>query len=72
MLVKVYTFIFPADFIILDYEEDHDIPIILGRPFLVTGRIIIDMRKGELTMRVQDQEITFNVFKAMKLPDDPE
>ncbi|KAF7810615.1 uncharacterized protein G2W53_037358 [Senna tora] len=64
--------ILPADFIVLDYEEDKNVPIILGRPFLATGRTIIDVQKGELTMRVQDQEVKFNVFKAMKLPRETE
>ncbi|XP_062118694.1 uncharacterized protein LOC133832349 [Humulus lupulus] len=50
VLVQVDKFIFPADFIILDYEEDRDVPIILGRPFLATGRTIIDVKKGELTI----------------------
>ena len=71
-MVKVDKFIFPADFIILDYEEDKNIPIILGRPFLATGKTLIDVQKGELTMRVHDQEVTFNVFKAMKFPADEE
>ena len=69
VLVKVDKFIFPADFIVIDMEEDAEVPIILGRPFLATGRTIIDVKKGELTMRVQDQEVTFNVFKAMNFPD---
>ncbi|KAJ9556723.1 hypothetical protein OSB04_011337 [Centaurea solstitialis] len=56
VLVRVDKFIFPADFIILDCEVDTDNPIILGRPFLATGRTLIDVQKGELTMRVQDQE----------------
>ncbi|KAF7839991.1 uncharacterized protein G2W53_008473 [Senna tora] len=56
VLVKVDKLILPADFIVLDYEEDKSVPIILGRPFLATGRTIIDVQKGELTMRVQDQE----------------
>ena len=43
MLVKVEKFIFPADFIVLDMEEDTEIPIILGRPFLATGKAMIDM-----------------------------
>ena len=43
VLVKVDKFIFPTDFIVLDMEEDKEIPIILGKPFLVTGRPIIDM-----------------------------
>ena len=37
VLVKVDKFIFPADFIVLDMEEDTNVPIILGRPFLATG-----------------------------------
>ncbi|XP_063942363.1 uncharacterized protein LOC135150149 [Daucus carota subsp. sativus] len=72
VLVKVDKLIFPADFVILDFEEDKKIPIILGRPFLATGRTLIDVQKGELTMRVQDQMVTFNVFNAIKLPSDEE
>ncbi|KAI4384140.1 hypothetical protein MLD38_009904 [Melastoma candidum] len=68
--VKVDRFIFPADFVILDYEEDREVPIILGRPFLATGRTLIDVQKGELTMRVHDQEVTFNMDKAMKMPNE--
>ncbi|KAI3673298.1 hypothetical protein L6452_39415 [Arctium lappa] len=66
ILVKVDKFIFPADFLVLDYEEDKDVPIILGRPFLATGRTLIDVQKGELTMRVNYQQVTFNVFKSLK------
>ncbi|XP_063946059.1 uncharacterized protein LOC135151507 [Daucus carota subsp. sativus] len=47
VLVKVDKFIFPADFIVLDYEADREVPIILGRPFLATGRTLIDMCKTE-------------------------
>ncbi|XP_062089538.1 uncharacterized protein LOC133796074 [Humulus lupulus] len=72
VLVQVDKFIFPADFIILDYEADREVPIILGRPFLATGRTLIDMQNGEITMRVNDQQITFSVFKAMKFPDEVE
>ncbi|XP_038880374.1 uncharacterized protein LOC120072024 [Benincasa hispida] len=51
VLVKVDNFIFPVDVIILDYEADRDVPIILGRPFLTTGKVLIDVHKGELAMR---------------------
>ena len=44
MLVKVNKFIFPIDFIVLDIEEDKEIPIIFGRPFLATGRAMIEVR----------------------------
>ncbi|XP_039129088.1 uncharacterized protein LOC120265278 [Dioscorea cayenensis subsp. rotundata] len=68
VLVKIDKFIFPADFIVLDMEEDKDIPILLGRPFLATGRALIDVQKGELCLRVQEEEVTFNVFDAIKYP----
>ncbi|KAI3678549.1 hypothetical protein L6452_37845 [Arctium lappa] len=70
VLVQVDKFIFPTDFIILGFEADKDIPILLGRPFLATGRTLIDVQKGELTMRLQDQKVTFNVFNSLKYPDD--
>ncbi|KAL5539546.1 hypothetical protein UlMin_045339 [Ulmus minor] len=51
---------------------DMEVPIILGRPFLATGRALIDVHNGELTMRVQDEKVTFNVFQAMKFPNEVE
>ena len=54
ILVKVDKFIFLADFIVLNMEEDKEIPIIFGRPFLVTGRVMIDVQRGELKLRVQN------------------
>ena len=68
VLVKVDKFIFPADFIVLDMEEDKEIPIILGRPFLATGRAMIDVQRGELKLRVQEDEVKFNVFEAVRHP----
>nr|XP_016442294.1 PREDICTED: uncharacterized protein LOC107767721 [Nicotiana tabacum] len=68
VLVRVGKFILPADFIILDYEAYEEVPIILGRPFLATGGVIIDVRAGKLKMRIDDEEVTFNVYKALKLP----
>lgn len=55
VLVKIDKFIFPADFIVLDMEEDGDIPLILGRPFLATGRTLIDVQQGKHILRVQDE-----------------
>ncbi|XP_019240138.1 PREDICTED: uncharacterized protein LOC109220128, partial [Nicotiana attenuata] len=68
VLVQVGSFIFPADFIILDYEPDQEVPFILGRPFLATGRAIIDVCEGKTTMRVGDRVEVFNVYRALKLP----
>ncbi|KAK4716342.1 hypothetical protein R3W88_014680 [Solanum pinnatisectum] len=61
ILVKVDRFIFPADFVILDCEIDAEIPIILGRPFLVTGRALVDVESRELKFPVNEDEVTFNV-----------
>ena len=66
VLVKVDKVIFPADFIVVDMEEDKEIPIILGRPFLAIGRAMIDLRKGELKLRVRDDEVRFSVFNATR------
>ncbi|XP_015949433.1 uncharacterized protein LOC107474321 [Arachis duranensis] len=63
LLVKVDKFIFPADFVILDLNEEGGDSIILGRPFLATARAIIDVEHGELTLRVHDERITLNVFQ---------
>ena len=67
-LVKVDKFIFSTYFIILDMEEDKEIPIILGRPYLATSRAMIDVQRGELKLRVQNDEIKFNVFEVVRHP----
>ncbi|XP_060969928.1 uncharacterized protein LOC133037122 [Cannabis sativa] len=68
VLVKVDKSIFPADFIVLNMEEDSNVPIILGRPFLATGQALIDVQKGELKLRVQGEEVVFNVLKVVTFP----
>ncbi|XP_022894041.1 uncharacterized protein LOC111408526 [Olea europaea var. sylvestris] len=68
MLIKVEKFIFPTNFLMLDMEEDKDIQLILGRLFLSTGRALIDFHNGQLILRLGEEQISFNVFKAMKLP----
>ncbi|XP_057803024.1 uncharacterized protein LOC131018317 [Salvia miltiorrhiza] len=72
VLVKVNNFIFPVDFIVLDMVEDKDVPLILGRTFLATGRALIDVAKGELTLRVNDESFTFSIHKALKYKDEEE
>ena len=69
VLGKVGNFVLPADFVILDMEEDDAVPIILGRPFLATGKAQINVQEGELKLRVQGDEITFHVFQRIKHPD---
>ena len=66
VLVKVGKFIFPADFIILDMEEDSQVPLLLGRPFLATGAALIDMQKGILTLRVGEETADFNLIRSLR------
>ena len=61
VLVKVESFIFPDDFVILDCEVHFEVPIILGRPFLATGRALVDMEKGQMTFWLNNEEATFNI-----------
>ena len=66
VLVKVESFIFPADFVVLDCEVDFEVPIILGRSFLATGRALVNMEKGQMTFRLNNEEATFNIFSTMR------
>ncbi|XP_075082770.1 uncharacterized protein LOC142166899 [Nicotiana tabacum] len=68
VLVQVEKFVFPADFVIVDCQVDEEIPIIMGRPYLATGRALIDCEIRELKMRLNNKEITFNVKKSMRRP----
>ena len=68
VLMKVDKFIFPVDFIVLDMEEDQEVPLILGRPFLATGRALIDVQQGQLILRVNEDQVVFDMYKAMKYP----
>ncbi|CAJ2652694.1 unnamed protein product [Trifolium pratense] len=71
VLVRVAEFVFSADFVILDMEDDAEVePLLLGRPFLATGRALIDVEMGELMLRTHGEQVMFNVFKAMKHHDD--
>ncbi|XP_031260802.1 uncharacterized protein LOC116118985 [Pistacia vera] len=68
ILLKVDKFIFLVDFVVLDMEEDQEVPLILGHPFLATARALIDVQQGKLILRLNDEEIVFDVHKAMKNP----
>ncbi|XP_039135556.1 uncharacterized protein LOC120272975 [Dioscorea cayenensis subsp. rotundata] len=59
VLVKVDKFIFLVDFVILDLDEDVEVPLILGRSFLATSQALIDVGNGRMTLRVGDEEVIF-------------
>ncbi|KAL4350366.1 hypothetical protein AHAS_Ahas10G0134800 [Arachis hypogaea] len=72
ILVKVGKFFLRADFVILDTGEDENASIILGRPFLATGRALIDVEVGELVLRVYNEQLIFHVFKDIHLTGEEE
>ena len=59
MLVKVEGPYISADFIILDTRKDKDDSIILGRPFLATARVVIDVNRGELVLQLDEDSLEF-------------
>ena len=68
VLVKVGKFVFPVDFVVMKMEEDTQVPLLLGRPFLATGAALIDVQKGELTLRVGDEAMQFNINRSLEHP----
>nr|GEX78631.1 reverse transcriptase domain-containing protein [Tanacetum cinerariifolium] len=66
VFVKVGKFHFPTDFVVLDYVVDPRIPLIIGRSLLRTGRALIDVYGEELTLRIDDEAITFKVGQTSK------
>ena len=69
VLIKVRKFVFLVDFVVINIEEDKEVPLLLGRPFLVTGASLIDVKKGELTLRVGDEAVHFNLNHSLKQPE---
>nr|GEX21930.1 reverse transcriptase domain-containing protein [Tanacetum cinerariifolium] len=61
VFIPVGKFTFPADFIIVDYESDPRVPLILGRPFLRTARALIDINGEEMILRDSDERLTLNM-----------
>ncbi|GKD36348.1 reverse transcriptase domain-containing protein [Tanacetum coccineum] len=66
VFVKVGKFHFPADFVVVDYVDDPRVSLILGRPFLRKARALIDVYGEELTIRVDDEAITFKVGQTSR------
>ncbi|GKA21080.1 reverse transcriptase domain-containing protein [Tanacetum coccineum] len=59
-------FHFPTDFVVVDFEADPRVPLILGRSFLRTGRALIDVYGEEITLRVNDEAVTFNLDQTTR------
>ncbi|GJW35166.1 reverse transcriptase domain-containing protein [Tanacetum coccineum] len=64
--LKVGKFKFLADFVVVDFDADPRVPLILRRSFLKTGRALIDVYEGELTLRVEKEAVTFNLDQTSR------
>ena len=68
VLIKVGKFVFLVDFMVINMDEDKQVPLLLGRPFVSTGIALIDVKKRELTLRVGDEVVHFNLNHSLKQP----
>nr|GEW27641.1 DNA-directed DNA polymerase [Tanacetum cinerariifolium] len=66
VFVKVGTFHFSAEFVVVDFDTDPRVPLILGRSFLKTGHALIDVYEGELTLHVGKEVVTFNLDQTSR------
>nr|GEX61405.1 reverse transcriptase domain-containing protein [Tanacetum cinerariifolium] len=64
--VKVGVFHFPADFVVVDFEPDPRVLLILRRCFLKTDRALINVHKGELTLHIENEAITYNLDQTVR------
>ncbi|GJR49692.1 reverse transcriptase domain-containing protein [Tanacetum coccineum] len=66
VFVKVGKFHFPTNFVVIDFDADPRVPLILGRSFLRTDRALIDVYGEEITLRVNDEAVTFNLNQTTR------
>nr|GFC21710.1 reverse transcriptase domain-containing protein [Tanacetum cinerariifolium] len=66
VFVEVGKFHFPIDFVVVDFEANPRVPLILGRSFLRTGRALTDVYGEEITLRVNDEAVTFNLNQTTR------
>nr|GFC88191.1 hypothetical protein [Tanacetum cinerariifolium] len=66
VFLKVGTFHFSADLVVVDFDADPRVPLILRRSFLKTRKALIDVYEGELTLRVGKEDITFNLDQTSR------
>ncbi|GJX65483.1 reverse transcriptase domain-containing protein [Tanacetum coccineum] len=66
VFIKVGKFHFPVDFVVVNFDVDPRVPLILGRSFLKTGRALIDVYVRELTLRVGNNAVTFNLDQTSR------
>ena len=69
VLIKMGKFVFLVDFVVINMQEDKQVPLLLGRPFLAIGAALIDVKKRELALRVGDEAVHFNLNHSLKQPE---
>ncbi|GKA03236.1 reverse transcriptase domain-containing protein, partial [Tanacetum coccineum] len=69
VVVRVDGFTFLADFVVVNFEPDPRVPIILGRPFLRTAKALIDLYEETLALRVGKEELVYYADKFEKNKD---
>jgi len=70
VVVQIDNLKFPVDFVVMEMEKDEGVPLILGRPFMKTAKVVINVDDGTLKLKDQDEEVTFNVLEAVQEPTD--
>nr|GFD17662.1 reverse transcriptase domain-containing protein [Tanacetum cinerariifolium] len=68
VFVQVGKFTFPADFVVVDYDINPRVPLILGSPFLRTARDLVDVHREELILRDDDEQLIFHADSTSKHP----
>nr|GEZ44361.1 reverse transcriptase domain-containing protein [Tanacetum cinerariifolium] len=68
VFVQVGKFTFPADFVVVDYDVDPRVPLILGRPFLRMACALVDVHEEELILRDGDEKLIFHADSTLKHP----
>ena len=69
VLIRVGKFVFLVDFVVINIKEEKQVPLLLGRPFLAIGAVLIDVKRGELTLRVRDEAVHINLNHSSKQPE---
>ncbi|KAK9689226.1 hypothetical protein RND81_09G044500 [Saponaria officinalis] len=59
---KPTKLLIPCDFFVMDTSEDHQVPIILGRPCLAMGGAMIDVKSGKLSLQVGKDKVEFELL----------
>ncbi|XP_014511472.1 uncharacterized protein LOC106770164 [Vigna radiata var. radiata] len=63
VVVRIDKVKFPVGFVVMKMDENEEIPVILGRPFMKTTKVVIHVDDILLTLKDQEREVTFNVFE---------